>query len=91
MTSLWSKRISVLFTFCSCYHSGHQIKKTEMGRACSTYGERNVYADVGGGNLREGDYLKYPGIDNIKMDIRDMGWGGGESLDWIYLAQDRDR
>jgi hypothetical protein len=26
--------------------------------------------------------------DNIKMDIQDVGWGG---LDWIELAQDRDR
>jgi hypothetical protein len=26
--------------------------------------------------------------DNIKMDLREMGWGG---IDWIYLAQDRDQ
>jgi hypothetical protein len=26
-------------------------------------------------------------VDNIKMDIRDIGWGG---TDWIDLAQDRD-
>jgi hypothetical protein len=26
--------------------------------------------------------------DNIKMDIRDIEWGG---MDWIDLAQDRDR
>jgi hypothetical protein len=26
--------------------------------------------------------------DNIKMDVREIGWGG---MDWIYLAQDRDR
>jgi hypothetical protein len=25
---------------------------------------------------------------NIKMDIREVGWGG---MDWIDLAQDRDR
>jgi hypothetical protein len=25
--------------------------------------------------------------DNIKMDLREVGWG---SADWIYLAQDRD-
>jgi hypothetical protein len=25
--------------------------------------------------------------DNIKMDLREMGWGG---MDWIHLAQDRD-
>jgi hypothetical protein len=26
--------------------------------------------------------------DNIKMDIREVGW---EGMDWIELAQDRDR
>jgi hypothetical protein len=26
--------------------------------------------------------------DNIKMDLREAGWGGA---DWIDLAQDRDR
>jgi hypothetical protein len=27
-------------------------------------------------------------VDNIKMDIREIGWDG---VDWIYLAQDRDQ
>jgi hypothetical protein len=27
-------------------------------------------------------------VDNIKMDLRDIGWGG---IDWIDLAQDRDQ
>jgi hypothetical protein len=26
--------------------------------------------------------------DNIKMDLEEVGWGG---MDWIDLAQDRDR
>jgi len=26
--------------------------------------------------------------DNIKMDLYEVGWGG---MDWIDLAQDRDR
>jgi hypothetical protein len=26
--------------------------------------------------------------DGIKMDLREIGWGG---VEWIYLAQDRDR
>jgi len=25
--------------------------------------------------------------DNIKVDLQEVGWG----MDWIYLAQDRDR
>jgi hypothetical protein len=27
-------------------------------------------------------------VYNIKMDLREVGWGG---MDWINLAQDRDR
>jgi hypothetical protein len=26
--------------------------------------------------------------DNIKMDVQEVGWGG---MDWIDMAQDRDR
>jgi hypothetical protein len=26
--------------------------------------------------------------DNIKMNLREVGWGG---MDWIIVAQDRDR
>jgi hypothetical protein len=27
--------------------------------------------------------------DEIKMDLKEIGWGGG--VEWIHLAQDRDR
>jgi hypothetical protein len=27
-------------------------------------------------------------MDNIKMDLTDIGWGG---MDWIDLSQDRDQ
>jgi hypothetical protein len=27
-------------------------------------------------------------VDNIKMDVREIGWDG---MDWIYLAQDGDQ
>jgi hypothetical protein len=27
-------------------------------------------------------------VDDIKMDLREIGWGG---IDWIHLAQDRDQ
>jgi hypothetical protein len=27
-------------------------------------------------------------VDNIKMDLREIGWGG---VDWICVAQDRDQ
>jgi hypothetical protein len=27
-------------------------------------------------------------VDNIKMDLRDIGW---DDVDWIYLAQDTNQ
>jgi hypothetical protein len=27
-------------------------------------------------------------MDNIKMDLGEIGWG---DMDWIYIAQDRDK
>jgi hypothetical protein len=41
--------------------------------------------------LRERDHLGDPGVNegiNIKMDLQEVGCGG---MDWIDLAQDRDR
>jgi hypothetical protein len=32
--------------------------------------------------------LRFRWVDNIKMDLLEIGWGG---VDWIGLAQDRDK
>jgi len=43
------------------------------------------------GNRREGDHwgdLGVDEVDNIRMDLQEMGCG---YMDWIGLAQDRDR
>jgi hypothetical protein len=39
------------------------------------------------GNRRLGR-PRYRWVDNIKMGLTDIGWGG---VDWIYLAQDMDK
>jgi hypothetical protein len=38
------------------------------------------------GNLRERDHLENPGV--YGMDLQEVGFG---SMDWIELAQDRNR
>jgi hypothetical protein len=70
---------------------GDQIKKNEMGGACSTYGERRGVYKVLVGKPEEQRPLGRPRRrweDNIKMDLQEVGCG---DMDWIDLAQDRDR
>jgi len=40
------------------------------------------------GNQRKGDHWGDLGMDNIRMDLQEVGCG---YMDWIGLAQDRDR
>jgi hypothetical protein len=40
------------------------------------------------GSPKERDHLEDQGEDGIRMDLRETGLGG---VDWIRLAQDRDR
>jgi hypothetical protein len=52
-----------------------------MGRACSTNGaKRNAYRMLVG--KPEGRPRRRR-VENIKMDLREIGWGG---IDWIDLA-----
>jgi hypothetical protein len=53
--------------------------------------ERNVYRVLMGGKPEGKRLLGRPRLkweDGIRMDLRDIDWG---SVDWIQLAQDRDR
>ena len=63
-----------------------------MDGACSAYGveERRIQG-CGGGKLRERNLLGDPGIDGriiLRLIFRKWNVGG---MDWIELAQDRDR
>jgi hypothetical protein len=60
-----------------------------MDRACSTYGEkRNAYRLMVGKpeGKRPLGRPRRRCVDNIKMDLREIGWGG---MEWVDLAQDK--
>jgi len=62
-----------------------------MGRACSTYGgEESIYRVMVGEpeGKRPLGRPRRRWKDNIIMDVQEVGCG---SMDWIELAQDRDR
>jgi hypothetical protein len=62
-----------------------------MGGSCSTNGEkRNAYRLLAGKpeGKRSLGRPRRRWVDNIKMDLEEIGWGGE---DWIGLAQDKDK
>jgi hypothetical protein len=64
-----------------------QVEKNELGRKCSTWGEKRCTHGFGG--ITEGKRpLGRPRCrweDNIKMDLKEVGWWG---MNWIELAKD---
>jgi hypothetical protein len=69
------------------------IKSRRMrwaGHVARTGEKRNAYRILVGkseGNRPLG-IPRHRWVDNIKMDLRDIGW---DHMDWIDLAQDRDQ
>jgi hypothetical protein len=64
--------------------------KDGMGRVYSTNWEkRNAYRILVGNPERKRPVgrTRRRWVDNIRMDLNEIGWGG---MDWIDLAQDRD-
>ncbi len=68
-----------------------KLRRYELVGACSMYGEgRGVYRVLVGkpeGKIQLGRPRRR-WKDNIKMDLQEVGCGG---VDWIEVAQDRDR
>jgi hypothetical protein len=61
-----------------------------MGGACSMYGEKRGACRIlvrRPQGRRPLGRLRRRWEGNIKMDCQEMGWG----MDWIELAQDRER
>jgi hypothetical protein len=70
---------------------GDKIEKNEMGGECGVYGgEQRTYRVLVGKPKGERPLGKprHRWKDNIKMDLQEVGCGG---MNWIKLAQDRDR
>jgi hypothetical protein len=62
-----------------------------MGRVCIANGERRSAYGIFVGKPEGKGPLGRPKrrwVDNIKMDLRVVEWGG---VDWIDIAQDRDQ
>jgi hypothetical protein len=62
-----------------------------MGGACSTNGEKRKAYRILVGKPEGKRPLGRPRrrwVDNIKMDVREIGW---DVVDWIDMAQDRDQ
>jgi hypothetical protein len=64
--------------------------KTEINFNIKCNRMRNAYRILVGksAGMRQLGRPKRRWEDNIKMDFREIGWGG---MDWIDLAQDRDK
>jgi hypothetical protein len=61
-----------------------------MGRDCSTHGDENEYWVLVGKpeGKRPLGIPRHIWVDNIKMDLKEIGWGG---MNWVDLAEDRDQ
>ena len=74
------------------YFAGDKIETNEMGGKCSGYGggERGVYRVLVGKpeGKRPVGRPRHRWEDNIKMVLEEVVCG---VMDWIKLAQDRDR
>jgi hypothetical protein len=68
-----------------------KLQENEVGRAVAHMGEgRNVYRVLVGKPKGKRPLVRprHRWEDGIKMDLRKIGWGG---VEWIHLAQVRDR
>jgi hypothetical protein len=68
-----------------------QVKAVEMDRECSMYEVDEACIQGFGGKVRRKMTTRKTRRrweDNIRMDLRDIGWGG---MDCINLAQDGDQ
>jgi hypothetical protein len=90
VTGGWRKLHGELHNLYSSPNQNDQVKKNDMDMECSTNDRRNAYRKLVGKPERKRP-LGRPicrWVDNIKMNLREIGWGG---IDWIDLVRVRDQ
>ena len=83
--------VLVFLNFLTQYCAGDKIEKNEMSWVCGTYGwGEGVYRVLVGKpeGRRPLARPRHRWVGNIRMDLQKVGCG---YMDWIGLAQDRDR
>jgi hypothetical protein len=78
------------FVLITRYYQAVQIKENEVGGACGTHGRGKKPVESFGGKARRKKPLERPDVGGrmgSKWTLR--GLAGG--VEWIYVAQDRDR
>jgi hypothetical protein len=90
LTKVITDTNNIYLIFMYIYKIRDQVKEDEMGRECNNCGEEECIYDIGGKaeGKRPLGRPRRMSVDNIKMDLREIGWDG---MAWIDLAQDRDR
>jgi hypothetical protein len=69
------------------YFLVNQVEEDEMGGPCSTNGKNRLLVGKPEGKRPLGRPRRR-WVDNISMYLGEVGWG---DVDWIGLAQDRNR
>ena len=90
-TTFKQDRLSRWLVLLTQYCAGDKIDKNEMGWACGAYGwgeggVQGLGGETGGKETTGRPRRRW--ADNIRLDLQEGGCG---YMDWIGLAQDRDR
>jgi len=72
------------------YYSGAQVKKNEIGGACSTYGRGDIRTTFWWGNLNKRDCLEDLGV-GVTVILKRIFMKQNGGVDRTDLAEDRDK